>query len=125
MVDGSITCPEIGLVVEPVSLTVSAGRVTGIDGGQDDSARILSDILGPLGSPRRVVAELGVGLNPLARLTGLMLTDEGALGGVHFGLGANATVGGVNDTDFHLDVVVRNASLSVDGREILNKGVLV
>jgi leucyl aminopeptidase (aminopeptidase T) len=52
-----------------------------------------------------------------------MLTDEGALGCVHFGLGSNYTVGGLNKVDFHLDFVFRDASLSVDGKQLINLGV--
>ena len=83
----------------------------------------LFDAAGDAGT--RVLAECGVGLNQSATLQGIMLTDEGAFGCVHFGFGANATVGGLNDVPFHLDFVMRSASLSVDGRAVLENGELV
>ena len=55
-------------------------------------------------------------------LTGVMLTDEGALGCVHFGLGSNHTIGGINETDFHLDFVIRNPDLAVDGVPLIQMG---
>lgn len=125
VIDGSITCPEIGLLDRPVVVDVEHGRVTKLVEGDAQVLGELERQLHGVDSPRRVVAELGVGLNPDARLTGTMLTDEGALGCVHTGLGANDTVGGTNVVDFHLDLVMQNASLSVDGHELLCCGSVV
>ena len=72
-----------------------------------------------------VLAECGIGLNPAARLTGHMLTDEGTLGSVHFGFGSNATVGGYNDVPFHIDCVIREATLWIDQSAVLVGGVPV
>ncbi|HOY67834.1 MAG TPA: aminopeptidase, partial [Candidatus Ozemobacteraceae bacterium] len=79
-----------------------------------------------LGEPAtRVLAELGVGLNPAARLCGSMLEDEGCRGTVHLGFGSNATIGGRNRVPFHLDMVLRHADLRVDDRPVLENGHLV
>lgn len=124
IVDGSIPCPEIGLLSNPVKLKVKNGRIVEID-GQAEQTRILEDMFSRVGAKSRVLAECGVGLNDAASLTGSMLTDEGSLGSVHFGFGSNATIGGVNAVPFHLDFVMRSASLAVDGRQILSNGRLV
>ncbi len=124
VIDGSITCPELGLLSNPVVLTVSNGGITEIESENASYVEILNKMLGPVGSKRRVLAECGVGLNPDAKLTGTMLTDEGAYGCMHFGFGANHTVGGQNKTDFHLDFVFKEATLIVDGKMILNNGEL-
>ena len=55
----------------------------------------------------RVLAELGIGFNKKAKLTGMMLTDEGSAGNIHFGFGSNYTVGGKNKVSFHIDIVVK------------------
>ena len=116
IVDGSIPCPEIGLLTEPIRLKIKDGRVTEVFGGR---FRELEKRYDSLGDPRtRVVAELGIGLNPLATLSGAMLEDEGCLGTVHLGMGSNATIGGENDVPFHLDHVIRNARLEIDGDPI-------
>lgn len=125
VVDGSITCPEIGLLERPVVVDVDDGRLRRIVDGRPADRAELERQLHDAASARRVVAECGVGLNPDARLTGTMLTDEGALGCVHIGVGANDTVGGRNRVDFHLDLVMRDASLTVDGRPILDRGTVV
>lgn len=123
VVDGSITMPGFGLLLTPVELKVRSGKVVEFFSDNSDYVKRLNLLFGEVNSLRRVVAECGVGLNPAAKLTGSMLTDEGAMGCVHFGLGSNYTVGGLNQVDFHLDFVFRDASLSVDGKQLINLGV--
>lgn len=124
VIDGSITCAELGLLTTPVSLTVQSGYITNIRSNNSTYTSILEDMFGERGSKRRVLAECGIGLNPEAKLTGKMLTDEGAFGCIHFGFGANHTVGGLNKVDFHLDFVFTKGSLLVDGKEIMRDGRL-
>lgn len=122
IVDGSIPCPEIGLLSEPIRLKIKDGRVTEISGGRSKELEKRYDLLG---NPRtRIVAELGIGLNPLATLSGAMLEDEGCLGTVHLGMGSNATIGGQNEVPFHLDHVIRDVSLEIDGKPIDVNSVL-
>ena len=54
-----------------------------------------------------------------------MLPDEGALGTVHIGIGANSTIGGTNSVPFHLDHIIREPTLLLDDRVILNEGEIV
>lgn len=122
VVDGSITCDEFGLLESPITLKIHNGKVVEIVSERSDYVIKLEEILGPVGSNKRVVAELGVGFNPEAKLTGRMLTDEGAAGFVHFGLGSNSTVGGKNEVSFHLDFVIKNPNLSIDDREMIEGG---
>ena len=68
------------------------------------------------------LAELGVGTNANAILTGAMLEDEKILGTVHVAFGASAGIGGTVSVPIHLDVVVLDASLEVDGRQVLDRG---
>jgi leucyl aminopeptidase (aminopeptidase T) len=120
VVDGSIPCPQIGLLAEPLTLTIDAGRVVTVSGKQ---APILESILDDAASDAaRVVAEIGIGLNPRAKLCGSMLQDEGCRGTVHVGIGANRAIGGENDVAFHLDHVVRRATVIVDGKVIIREG---
>lgn len=125
VVDGSITCSAIGLLEKPVVLTLKAGKIQKCESKKSSYVEILNKVFGDLYSKRRVLAECGVGLNPLAKLSGVMLTDEGALGAVHFGFGSNHTIGGENETNFHLDFVIRRATLKVDEKIILRNGELV
>jgi 2,5-dihydroxypyridine 5,6-dioxygenase len=126
VVDGSIPCAEIGLLKTPVTLTIRDGKI--VDFASEDSELLatLRRLFESAGSDRAyVLAECGIGLNTEARLTGSMLTDEGAYGNVHFGFGSNATVGGKNKVPFHLDFVCRKASLEIDDVPLIRDGVLL
>lgn len=125
VVDGSIPCPQIGLLPAPVRLAVRDGRIVAIDSDDDALADKVRQVFAVVGSDKAyVLAECGVGLNEAAQLTGVMLTDEGAYGCLHFGFGSNATVGGTNDVGFHLDFVFRNADLRIDDQLWIKEGKL-
>lgn len=123
IVDGSILCNGIGLLKTPITLGIEEGRINRIEGAM--SGR-LTQVLDQPGYPgTRVLAELGIGLNPKAKLSGIMLEDEGCLGTIHIGFGSNATIGGKNSVPFHLDMVIRYASLELDGKMIMEEGRLL
>lgn len=125
VVDGSIPCPQVGLLLQPITLHVKAGRIVSFEGGDIGQRRAVEAMFAAVGSDKaRVLAECGIGLNEAAELTGMMLTDEGAMGTMHFGFGSNNTVGGVNDVPFHLDFVFRSPTLLVDGQILLQDGRL-
>ncbi|HZP96287.1 MAG TPA: hypothetical protein VFC31_08145 [Candidatus Limnocylindria bacterium] len=125
VVDGSIPYPTLGLVAAPVRLTIAGGSVTDVASERDELAREVQRVFESVGTPKsRVLAECGVGLNDLAKLTGIMLTDEGAAGTMHFGFGSNFTIGGINEVPFHLDVVMRDPTLVVDGRVLIERGTV-
>ncbi len=126
VVDGSIPCREIGLLSSPVTLTVRDGKICGIATSNDALHSCLTGLFARVGSANAyILGECGIGLNPAAELTGNMLTDEGAFGCVHFGFGSNATVGGTNDVAFHLDFVLRQPTLAVDGETLIDRGDVV
>ncbi len=76
VIDGSITHPDLGLLTDPVEILVAHGRITEFRSANAKCLAKLNDLFGPPDSLRRVLAECGVGLNPAAKLTGTMLTDE-------------------------------------------------
>ena len=51
-----------------------------------------------------------------------MLEDEKILGTVHVAFGASAGIGGTVSVPIHLDVVVTDASLEIDGQQVLDAG---
>ncbi|HEX3463955.1 MAG TPA: hypothetical protein VHS78_07910 [Candidatus Elarobacter sp.] len=126
VVDGSIPCAEIGLLREPVRLEVRGGRIVRFDSADRAVVATLEALFERVGSERAyVLAECGVGLNDMAQLSGIMLTDEGAAGCLHFGFGSNATVGGLNEVPFHLDFVFRDGVLAVDGKTVVDRGAVL
>src|SRR5690606_6474902 len=102
VIDGSVPCPEVGLLAAPVVLTFSEGAAREVTGAPE-AARAVEALFASHGAQARVLGEFGIGLNPRALLSGRMLEDEGCRGTVHFGIGSNATIGDVNEVSFHLD----------------------
>jgi len=109
----------LGLSEEPARLTLAEGRLVAADGGLGPEFIELLLAHGRLGTN---LAELGVGTNDRARLTGNVLEDEKILGTVHVAFGASAAIGGTVSVPIHLDVVILDASLEVDGRQVLDRG---
>jgi leucyl aminopeptidase (aminopeptidase T) len=109
----------LGISVDPARLTVAGGRIVAADGGLGPAFIELLLAHGELGTN---LAELGVGTNDRARLTGNVLEDEKILGTVHVAFGASAGIGGTVSVPIHLDVVVVDASLEVDGQTVLDRG---
>lgn len=119
--DASIPYLDIGILIEPVTATVSKGMITEITGGHQ--ARILADDLKSRNDPMVYnVAELGVGLNPKCILQGIMLEDEGVYGSVHIGIGTNITLGGNVKAAIHYDLLMWQATIELDGKIILENG---
>lgn len=120
VVDGSIA--GVGRVEEPVTLTVEGGHLTGASGEQGEMLMRLLTEHGPEGTN---VAELGIGTNDEAMLTGNVLEDEKILGSAHVAFGASAAIGGGVQVPVHLDCVVLEPTVEVDGTTIAEGGELV
>jgi leucyl aminopeptidase (aminopeptidase T) len=121
--DASIPYLGIGVLKEPVKCEVAKGFIVGIEGGFQ--ADVLRNDLESRKDPNSYnIAELGVGLNPESRMTGIMLDDEGVLGSVHIGIGSNLTLGGNIKAAIHYDLLMWKATIELDGKVILEKGEL-
>ena len=118
----AVSLSPLGLSDEPAVLTMQDGRIVSAEGGLGPEYLDLLLAHGELG---RNLAELGVGTNDRAQLTGNVLEDEKILGTIHVAFGASAGIGGTVSVPIHLDVVVVDASLEVDGRPVLDAGRLV
>jgi leucyl aminopeptidase (aminopeptidase T) len=119
VVDGSMA--GLGRLSAPLLLHVAAGRLIRAEGPGADRLVALLDT-----SPQgRSVAELGIGTNDRARLTGVVLEDEKIAGTVHVAFGDNSTFGGAVRAGVHLDGVVLAPDLYIDGRQVLAGGRLL
>lgn len=112
----------IGLADPPARLTVEDGRLTMAEG--PEGAQLLSRLRGA-GELGTNLAELGVGTNEHATLTGNVLEDEKILGTAHVAFGASAAIGGTVSVPVHLDVVVLDATLTIGGTQVLDGGRFV
>lgn len=119
MVDGSIA--GIGKLEEPVRLVIQGGRLVAADGPV--GSRLL-ELLGDAPEARNV-AELGVGTNDKARVSGVVLEDEKIYGTVHLAFGDNSTFGGNTRAGVHIDAVVLRPDLYLDDRLVVSGGRLL
>ncbi|HUE26309.1 MAG TPA: aminopeptidase [Solirubrobacteraceae bacterium] len=121
--DGQIvvagTLAATGVPDEPVTLMVDGGRLLAAEGGPGPRFIELLRAAGELGTN---LAELGVGTNDRAKLTGNVLEDEKILGTVHVAFGASAGIGGIVSVPIHLDVVVLDPTLDVGGYRVIEQG---
>jgi leucyl aminopeptidase (aminopeptidase T) len=123
--DASVPYLGIGILSEPIECEVEAGFITAMEGGAQ--ARLLQAAIDSHGDRNCYnVAELGIGLNPNARLTGQMLDDEGVMGTIHIGIGTSHTLGGNVVAPSHYDLLMWDPTIEVDGDAVLRgKEVLV
>lgn len=120
-VDGSIPHPELGLITDEIKLTIENSVITSITGGRQ--AQVLKKVMAGFNDEKVYwVGEIGVGLNPMCELNGRMLEDEGCAGTMHFGFGSNTGFHGTVESAYHLDMVFREPTLTVDGRTLLKDG---
>jgi leucyl aminopeptidase (aminopeptidase T) len=71
------------------------------------------------------IAELGIGTNEKAMLTGEILEDEKIFGSCHVAFGASAGIGGTVQVPVHLDCIILRPTVELDGEAIVRDGELV
>jgi leucyl aminopeptidase (aminopeptidase T) len=120
VIDGSLA--GIGLVDEPVELVIEGGHLTSARGGQGIAFMELLTVHGEAGTN---VAELGIGTNEKAILTGEILEDEKIQGTCHVAFGASAGIGGTVQVPVHLDCIVMKPTVELDGEAIVRDGELL
>ena len=113
----------------PVRLTVRDGRLAEAEGEWGERWTGLMDAAGTSDADGRGrgrnLAELGVGTNERATLTGNILEDEKMLGTVHVAFGASAGIGGTVSVPVHLDCLIEDATLEIGGTRVLDAGRFV
>ena len=111
---------DIGRLAQPIVLTVENGECARIDGGVEARA-LAAHIEGVKNATN--IAELGIGLNPKSRLTGGITEVKKRLGTAHMALGDSAAgYGGKVTSDVHLDGMILNVRIEIDGEVIAENG---
>lgn len=128
VVDGSMKVKEKTILLKkPVTLYIENGEVVKIKGNGD--AEKLEKVLkwaykySKYTWGVRRIGELGIGINPDAKIMGPTIINEKTLGTAHFAIGSNAWFGGSIYAKIHLDQVLTEPMIKVDGK-LLN-GVLM
>lgn len=127
---GDILLPQKCYVTEPITLTVENGYATRIEGGVD--AALLRDYMSSFNDPEAyAISHIGWGLQPRARWSTLGLYDREATIGMDarayegnflFSLGPNNEAGGSRATACHIDIPLRDCTVSLDGEPVVRSG---
>ncbi len=121
-IDGSLA--GIGKINDaPVVVTIKNGFAVKYEGGPQ--ARQLFDQLNPLGPKAMNVAELGIGTNHGAVISGQILEDEKVMGTIHVAFGNNIGMGGSCDVGVHIDGVITNPTVVIDDVLLMEEGNLL
>lgn len=117
VVDGALV--PGGVTDTPVVFHFSKGAIVSIEGGRQ--AEQFRTMLDSYNDPNMYEAvELGLGMNPLARIgSGGGLEDEAEMGTMHVGIGNGITFGSSIRAPGHCDLVIRDAKVVVDDLCIL------
>ena len=122
VVDGSMA--GLGLVKgSKIKIMVENGFATKITGGT--AAKKLIRMLDSVGKNARNIAEFGIGTNDSVKLSGILLEDEKVMGTIHIALGNNISMGGKVNVPIHLDGVIKEPTVFLDGKEIMKAGKLL
>ncbi|MGB9561227.1 MAG: aminopeptidase [bacterium] len=106
-----------------IMVTIDNGYITKLDG--KNASKHIEKIFETHPKNATAVAELGIGTNPKAIVTGNPLEDEKAIGTVHIAFGDNASMGGkISDAEIHIDGIILNPTLYIDDELIIEKGNL-
>jgi len=111
---------DLGALETPVRIEVRGGRAVAIDGG--GAAARLRDIVQTVTDADNI-GEIGIGLNPAARIGDEITEAKKAFGTVHIALGDSANeYGGLVECDVHLDGLVMAPTIEFDGVAVVVDG---
>lgn len=119
VVNGTIL--GFGRAMKPITFDIGTGKIVKITGAIEWKGLrqlLRRDEHAPW------VCEIGLGVNPKARLVGGP-EDERVRGSVHVGFGENRFFEGTLASASHMDGTMLGATLKVDGKEIVRRGRLL
>ena len=105
---------DIGLLKQPLKVYVTDGRITKFESNDKELEKRIAELT-DVDDEARVIGELGIGVNPGARITGNMLEDEKSLGTSHIAFGNNAGFvgGGKNKSKIHRDYLFYRPTIEI------------
>lgn len=128
--EGIFVIDQMGeVVIAPTRIEIRSGIAVGIE--TNASGRRLKKLLDAAAKRDKNknafhIAELGIGTNPAARLSGCVLEDEKVLGTVHVAFGDNTSYsGGKTAASVHEDGIMIQPTLELDGKVIMKGGKMV
>ena len=112
------TMVGIGKLESPLHMKISGGKLREVTGDKSENLEILLK-----NETNGTLCELGIGTNEAAILNGIILEDEKVYGTVHIAFGTNASFGGVNKAECHMDGIILRPTLYLDDTLVIKEGV--
>ncbi|HYM39538.1 MAG TPA: aminopeptidase [Thermoplasmata archaeon] len=106
-------------LIESVTATLREGHATKIVGASKAVHAMNSG-----GREARTLGRFGFGLNAHARTSGPHMEAEKALGCASLGFGDNTSIGGRLACGVHVECILSEVSIEVDGKSLIDKGHL-
>jgi aminopeptidase len=103
---------DIGLLKESLTAEIENGKIVEFKSSNPQLVDKITN-LSEIDREARIIGELGIGINPSARITGNMLEDEKAIGTAHIAFGNNEDFGGINNSKIHRDFLISKPSIEV------------
>lgn len=128
VVDGMVEFSGLGLIMgEPFKIIVKNGKLLEVQGkgeGRRHAQRLMKAIENCNHPNATNLAEMSWGLNPNAVLSGIELETEAVIGSAHVAFGSNMGYGGDTWAPAHLDCIMKDATVYLDGEAIVENGAL-
>ena len=121
VVDADLLFMGEGPLPEPVVLHIRDGELAGVEGTEKHRLTEMMDRCSD--SRMSNLAEVSMAFNPAGRVCAVAMETESSLGTAHIALGNSLAYGGTVDAVAHLDCVMREATLELDGEAVLIAGV--
>ncbi len=122
VIDGSVRTKMGTIIVKnPVTLFIEKGEIVRMEGKGREFEELQNTLKWAVRRSKhdwgvKRIGELGIGINPNAQIVGPTVINEKAYGSAHCAIGSNAWFGGSIYSIIHLDQVMRNAKVYVDGK---------
>jgi len=114
---------KIGRVDEPFRMEIKDGWIVKVEGGKQ--ARKLLELFDESdANARRFASQFALGMNPDCRIIPDTREVSKRLGTLHVALGDNISLGGEVQCGLHIDIVILNPTVWLDGKMVLENGTL-
>ena len=114
---------KIGRVDEPFRMEIKDGWIVKVEGGKQ--ARKLLELFEESdANARRFASQFALGMNPDCRIIPDTIEVSKRLGTLHVALGDNISLGGEVQCGLHIDIVILNPTVWLDGKMVLENGTL-
>lgn len=120
VIDGTIGGIDSQHMSKPLTVFIKNGRLEKL---ACENQRLIEEVekITGIDDEARIIGELGIGINPAARLVGNMLEDEKAFGTAHIAFGNNCDFpGGQNRSKTHNDFLFYKPTIEVTYKDNSN-----